>query len=450
MKTLSKIIEWLLYAFIFLLPWQTRWIYKIVNFKDEYWEYQSQSLYATEILFLAILVLSIIYFSKKFNFKNFIKKHSQKKFFFFAVIAAAFIGIIIASQLQSQNTEFAFYKITHLIEAVALAATIIFFPYNFKKFSWAFIGAGLVQALLAIDQFFNQKIVANKWLGMASQDPQVLGTSVIESSGERFLRAYGSLPHPNILAGFLAIALLFVIYQYFNEDKKKKKNIALTVFIIIFTALLMTFSRSAWIAVCISIIFIFIMVGTKKNLWQKYKTSINKLIVAILFIAIAFSLVKTDLIFTRFQLEERLEVKSLTERASGYQDGWEIFKNNLAVGTGIGNYTLALSKLHPDWQVWQMQPVHNGLFLSIIEMGIILSLLIISFIIFILKYLIKLLKGKWFTLEIIFSSSIILSLFILCLFDHFLWSMYFGIMLVAFSALILRFSLRPSPTPRGN
>jgi len=440
MKALQKTIEWLIYIFIFLLPWQTRLIYKIANYKNEFFEYQSQSLYATEILFLVIILLIIIYYFKKIQIKNILEKISQKKFYYFTITIAITAAFFILNNIFSQNPAISFYKTTHLIGAAALAVILIFFSYNFKKLSWAIISAGLFQSILAINQFFEQKIIANKWLGIAGQDPQILGTSVIETSAGRFLRAYGALPHPNILAGFLVIVLLFIIYQYFTETAKKKTNIILTTYIIVFTALLMTFSRSAWLALFISIIFIFLMAGVKKDLWQKYKTQINKIIATTLLIAIAFSLVKSDLMLTRFQMQERLEVKSVAERISGYGNAWQILKQNALFGTGLGNYTLELSKLHPDWPVWNLQPVHNVFLLALIELGLLILVLLIALTIIIVKNLFKFLKGKWFNIEIIFSLSIIIALISICFFDHFLWSFYFGNMLLAFVGLIIKFS----------
>ena len=281
MKTLQKTIEWLFYIFIFLLPWQTRWIYKVVNYKNEFSEYQSQSLYGTEILLIVLFALTIIFYIKKISSKQIFQKLNQKKFFYFAALIAIIAALIILNIVFSANAGTSFYKVLTLIEGFALAIFIIFYPYNFKKFSWAFIGAGLIQSIYAINQFFNQKIIANKWLGMAAQDPEILGTSVIETASGRFLRAYGALPHPNILAGFLVICLLFIVYQYLTETNKKKINIILTSFIITFTALFMTFSRSAWLAMFVSMIFIIIMAGIKKDLWKKYKLPINKIIITI-------------------------------------------------------------------------------------------------------------------------------------------------------------------------
>ena len=51
---------------------------------------------------------------------------------------------------------------------------------------------------------------------MAVHKAEELGTSVVETVGadglgERWLRAYGGLDHPNILGGILAVALLLFI-----------------------------------------------------------------------------------------------------------------------------------------------------------------------------------------------------------------------------------------------
>ncbi|MFZ5364733.1 MAG: O-antigen ligase family protein [Patescibacteria group bacterium] len=437
-KTL-KAAEWLFYLLIFILPIQTRWLYRPATYKDEFWEYQTRSLYGTEILFLVILVLAIIYFFQKFNLKNFIQRYRRKKLAVFSMAAAVLIALAIINITSNDNPGFSFYKAIQFIESLALAGLIIFFLYNFKKFSWALIGSGLFQGILAIEQFLSQKVIASKWLGMAGQDPQVLGTSVIESGGQRILRAYGSLPHPNILAGFLVIVLLFIIYQFLEETNKKKKKFLLASFIFLFIALLVTFSRGAALALFASLLFILIIGSSKKDFWNKHKSQINKIVIATLLVIIGFSIVKSDLIFTRFQMQERLEVKSITERISGYQDTWRIFKQHLFIGTGPGNYTTALSKLHPDWQVWQLQPVHNGFVLAMTEMGIILTLLFSAIAFFIVKKMIKHLKGRWFNIEIIFSLSIIISLIIICFFDHFLWSLHFGNLLLAVSALTIKF-----------
>ena len=64
MNKLRQAIKTLLYFFIFLLPWQTRWIYDPGELNAGFWEYGTKSLYITEILLGIIIVLALVYIIK--------------------------------------------------------------------------------------------------------------------------------------------------------------------------------------------------------------------------------------------------------------------------------------------------------------------------------------------------------------------------------------------------
>jgi len=85
---LEKIIEYGLYLLVFLLPLQTRWIIKLGEI--EYWTY---SLYAIDILLLAILLLFAIYAFRKREFSIFSSQFS--KIWYAIIILDIFIFISI-------------------------------------------------------------------------------------------------------------------------------------------------------------------------------------------------------------------------------------------------------------------------------------------------------------------------------------------------------------------
>src|SRR3989338_5528524 len=60
MKIINKLINYGLCLFVFLLPWQTRWIFKDATIKGGVWEYGRYSLYGTEILLIILLILGVI------------------------------------------------------------------------------------------------------------------------------------------------------------------------------------------------------------------------------------------------------------------------------------------------------------------------------------------------------------------------------------------------------
>ena len=56
----TKIIEYLFYFFIFLLPWQTRWIFHDSLIGGEIYEYGRLSLYGFDVVFIILLFCHLI------------------------------------------------------------------------------------------------------------------------------------------------------------------------------------------------------------------------------------------------------------------------------------------------------------------------------------------------------------------------------------------------------
>lgn len=195
--------------------------------------------------------------------------------------------------------------------------------------------------------------------------------------------------------------------------------------------LLFTFSRSAWLALIISLLTIFIFY------WQDKKEILVKFILPAILIISIFTISYSNLIFARFNLENRVEKISTEARINQYSQFKNIFKEYWLSGTGTGNYTLALHKQNPSLNNFNLQPIHNTLFLIIVEFGIPIALLI-----FVLKLLIiKKIFNKQYLKYFLPVFSFLL---IIVLFDHYLWSFYFGIMFsflaFAFSSLLLKMS----------
>ena len=76
------------------------------------------------------------------------------------------------------------------------------------------IAAAVIQSLLGIWQLVTQSTFASTLLGMSHYEVWQAGTSVLKNDTGRWLRAYGSFPHPNILGGFLSAVLVMMIAGY--------------------------------------------------------------------------------------------------------------------------------------------------------------------------------------------------------------------------------------------
>jgi O-antigen ligase len=393
---MKKILGYLVYLFIFFLPFQTRWIISDPQINGSVWEYGRLSIYSFDIIFIFILSIFLI-----FNFKEL--KIKSIKYVLLGII------FVILNFIVADNKLINFYWLLRIFQGISLIW--MFSKINFDKirFIWVFITSMGLSASLGIYQFLSQSAFASKWLGLAVHSASVAGQSVIETGGERWLRAYGTFPHPNILAGFLVISLILSFYLYPRLKKIYQKNILVILSVISSTALFFTFSRGAWIAVVI-ISFYYIFLLKKKKILPT--------VCLILFILL--SVIYLPLVKTRITGTERLEVKSNIERVSGYTQSFEVIKKHPLLGVGAGNYTVELQKIYPDQSAWDYMPVHNIYLLLLAELGII-NLLILMFLIY--PFIERIFNSK-------LSYIFIFFFFFMFLFDHYWWTLVSGMLII--------------------
>lgn len=504
MRFLFKIIEYGLYLFIFLLPWQTRLIWRSQEIGNQFWEYGSFSLYGTEILLWCLTVLTLFYLLLAYLKKR--KKGSQpalpfkkqggRNFNYLPFLI--FIVYVFSSALWSENRYLSLYFAGHILEVFVLGWLIVIcaklndeqwppqskaaidktitaeiYPHKSAKISFGILLslslAGVIQAGLALWQFLTQSVVGSKWLGIAAQLPTAPGAAVVETELRRYLRAYGSLPHPNILAGFLVITLAATVILYvltyqrlvnaqFNQEKflnrdnfgrfkspliSKLAKLAnssyvlllfsialLSVYALELAAIILTFSRSAWLASATGVILTLI-VGWRKFRSTKTKPALFKMAFITAIVLISLGIILKDPLNARGQALfirdskkiERLESKSNQERLEGLRESWSLIKINPFLGWGAGNYTLVIHQYFDAGRpVWRLQPAHNIYLLILSELGIVGLLLFF--------WLIKELLSKTkFRRNLVLPFAVLSVFLIIGLFDHYLWSLYFGLML---------------------
>lgn len=76
-----------------------------------------------------------------------------------------------------------------------------------------------IESILAIMQFMFQSTYFNKWFGLAYHDITIAGNSVVTTVSDKLLRPYGTLPHPNILGGFLAVAAIIALWLIWQPNQ---------------------------------------------------------------------------------------------------------------------------------------------------------------------------------------------------------------------------------------
>ncbi len=394
---------------VFLLPWQARYFVLHAHLGGVYWEYGSIYIYVWQIL---IWITIVLHYKEIKNFFN-----SRYAFFSCAVLILSLVSIF-----HSRFPLLVLFYWFHILEALILYALFASQDIQEKKLlRQFFIMSAVVQACVAVGQFFTQYSPPITLLGMSEHDPRQLGVSVIEYGLERWLRAYGTLPHPNILGGFIAIGMLFTARHYsqrweeFVHDVKGKlraPNPAYTMgaWVLLSMGLVVSFSKSAWIALVASLCMLWM---TTKQKWAITKLGI--LLVVVFGLAV---IVQPELVGVRVLGHGRLEEQSYTERKVSIIAGLYVIKDSPWWGYGLGNYTYALSQKFDYWIPYYYQPIHNAFLMVWAETGIVSMLFAL------------LLIGIW----LIKKNPFILLLFIISLFDHYLVSMPFGFYLIAVSA----------------
>jgi O-antigen ligase/polysaccharide polymerase Wzy-like membrane protein len=112
-------------------------------------------------------------------------------------------------------------------------------------------------------QVYYQSSLGLKILGELSLNPVLSGVSVIEADGLRWLRPYGLLPHPNILAGIILAGTIAA--ATWAIQVRKKRIFGIIAFLSGWWFLMLTFSRGAWIGFVVGGIFVVGMIFWKKG-----------------------------------------------------------------------------------------------------------------------------------------------------------------------------------------
>ena len=427
---------------IFLLPWQTRWIAQqgIINGNPS--EYLTVSLYATDIL-LVLLIINMLICAYAGNsiFRNF-KFLKQKPL----VLLGA--GLIIWSALSifwSGNRTLAGQRVFWLLLAVGLAWLVTKYENKARLIFWFVMGL-MVSSWLGIWQFVAQNYFANKWLGLAANDPQAGGTSIVEiytSAGEpiRWLRAYGTFDHPNIFGMAMTIGIILTIAELTRTKYGQKYNDIVLYFALasMSAGLFASLSRSAWLGLALGVIVVLIFL-LRSLLRSKVSTEVSIKVstfskplatIAVTFAIMASSYPSQFLI--RSGGSGRLETKSIDDRAAYFEQGKETISENPALGVGAGNYVANLSENKSADPAWIYQPVHNVPMLIWAETGIIGILGAVAFFAALWLY-------AWRSRNIL-GLTLWASLIPALLFDHWLWDLHFGVLLIGF-AVGLVFNLK--------
>jgi O-antigen ligase len=375
-------------------------------------DYLSPTVYLTDITILLTLVSWLF---------------SQKKYFRISIghwyllpacrLAGTLVLFVILNVVLSSSPFVSLYKWTKVLEFVLFGWYIIKTKPSFRILSSVLCLSVFYSSLIAVTQFFLQHSIGGPlwFLGERTFDITTPGIariliqpSVFSHKSLEMLRSYATFPHPNVLGGFLAVTLPLLIYKSTNDKpalpagrstNKIKSIFFLATLIFGFIALILTFSRSAWIAGFAGFIGVLLIIKRKKILdycLPNSKAGIIGLLVLIGLFTLLYPYFQpltseNESIFVRNELNSAAISMWWNSSSSWGQDNSFLLHTSYfihrLVGVGLGNFLVELPKYYPHREIFFLQPVHNIYLLLLSEIGII-GLGIVLYLLFkIFKYI---------------------------------------------------------------
>lgn len=422
-EKLRTLLRWSFFIALFAIPFGTsKFLFSFetpfTNFYTS--EYTSAFLFGTDLLFLALFSAAGFFYLATNIHSNPPPRLSRATTICFGI----FLLGALASVWLADERAFAAYSFARLLFAAAVGYAVWWVHARghvlWKETAGVIALSATVQAIIAFLQFVFQESIGLRYLGeTVALGPATPGVAGIAVEGERFLRAYGTMPHANILAGFLALGLVALCYLLLRNEKWWTRMLAVGGIVIVETGLLLTFSRSGWIVAAFAVVATLgVALFHREHRRRAYGLAFTLFVsIALLVSALGFFVVP------RAHLGGSEE--SVQDRFAYNRIGAAIIVEQ-PLGVGIGNELFYAYErgMFPAYHLpaqGQWQPVHNLYLLAGSEVGI---LSLGAFLGMLLVILIGAVRKK--NVEVHVGVIMFVSLLIFGLFDHFLWDLQAG------------------------
>ncbi len=295
--------------------------------------------------------------------KNFLNRN---RFFIFCASIFALLPSLSAGWSGDPEISFItgarFFLISVAILTVIFLTSHSFFFY--RIFFLTIVFSAITQSFFAIGQFWSGGSLGFNLLGESYLGGEVLGLARIYLGENLFLRAYGTLPHPNVLGGFQLFAFSVVLYDFLKNKKIFSSKTYPLIFFSFLPGLILSFSRSATVGLLLMLAGTILFVK-KKNFWIKsgFGIMVSILLIPLLFVIFAFS--------SRGLVDGSIwKSESVVLRAELIKANWERLVSQPIFGRGWGAGPGELSAFSDfPFYFFEKQPVHNIFVLVLADLG---------------------------------------------------------------------------------
>lgn len=359
---LERIVRSLLLLLIFLLPFGAALLLSEsqADVAGRYNQFAVPKLYAIEVLALVASGLWLVLRG-------------------FAQPARPFRHLIVVVGLAGLSFLWAPYPLLAAVTAGHLATALLLlyvlsYEFRDRRFLglafWTLTASAAVQALWALGQFtlgrdFGAQLIGESDLAANAQN--------VAKLADGHIRAYGTLPHPNLLAAFLATAIFWVgtvIFWPFAKRDRWRQGAYAGLLVVLGSALLLTFSRVALALTAINGLLVALFSYRK---WHRLPTAAGVAAIATLIVA----LLLLPQLMNRTTLESPQET-GVSNRIAGIRLANTMIADR-PLGVGAGNFVVAAPELR-ELPAYQYQPTHVTPLLIGAELGGVAMLLVLWFV----------------------------------------------------------------------
>lgn len=335
-------------------------------------DYLSPTLYLTDILIVFMLLCWIIDLLPRIT--NYELRITRKTIIYNLLFIIPFI-YIIANIYFAASWQVAIYAWIKFFEFFLLGLYIVKTKPKFDRIVFFLSLSVIYSSGIAITQFFLQHSIGGIFwfLGERTFSATTPGIAQIPLCLPRavscplLLRAYGTFSHPNVLGGYIAVVMPLII---FNKTKKIPIFKMITI-ILGLLALILTFSRSAWVAGVLGV-GIWYLVSGNSHLASWYKIHIQTIKPRMLFPVLFFVLFIASITVPQFLGDS----ESVVVRAQLNASAISLIRQSPFFGVGAGNFLGQLPEVLPSRMIYFLQPVHNIYLLLLSEIGFVGSIIL--------------------------------------------------------------------------
>ncbi|GIW62731.1 MAG: hypothetical protein KatS3mg090_0557 [Patescibacteria group bacterium] len=266
-----------------------------------------------------------------------------------------FVGFSIVNTLFSVNPVTTVYKWIIIYLLIFYIYAVLLFKkeklFNQRLMLITIVSMLVVQLFLAVFQFWYGRSFGSVFYYLGERSLSITGsdTALVYFYNQLRLRPYATFSHPNSMAGFFLVLLVFLLYR---NKTKEFPNLFLTFVAVLISVLLVLLSFSKSAIFIMFIVLFFYLIKTTDCWFCLLSRLIVLFVVSVIFILTPFL------------------SNSIGERVVYFMDSLSIIKDHLWFGTGLGSYLKSLSYLFPQRPIAYLQPVHNIFLLFLSETGI--------------------------------------------------------------------------------